>query len=176
MANPLDEYAREIKVITAKGKNKTEDDYAALAKLEFHGGIYTMGEGNGKRRVCIPGDAVHACFKNGAKAEKKGKDFDRYVFVVEMDCPLLYDGPKDIDALWEAGKFMDQRMVKVGAARVLRTRPRFDQWSIECSVEFDPSFINLDPIKRAIEQAGRACGLGDNIPRYGRFTVEFLKG
>lgn len=64
----------------------------------------------------------------------------------------------------------------VGRARIMRTRPRFDQWHIVFNISYDETKIDLNTIMDAMENAGNFVGLCDSRPKYGRFvaTIEEL--
>lgn len=59
----------------------------------------------------------------------------------------------------------------VQRAKVLRTRPRFDQWSIIFNLMYDDTKIDIDTIVNAMEYAGSYVGLCDSRPKYGKFTT-----
>lgn len=169
LADPTDEVAREMKKITSK-RSKTDDDHLELSRLEFIGGMYT-DENN---EPCIPGEVLESCLKSGAKVAKNGKKIAAGAIVSEYTVPLQYSGPRDIDSLWADKRFVHRSGVKVGQARVIRTRPKFDKWACEFTVEYQPEVIDREDIVRAIEDAGNLKGLCDYRPRHGRFNVEVL--
>ena len=95
------------------------------------------------------------------------------VYVPELEVPLTYSGPRDIDGLWKAGSFRLTMGAKVGRARVMRTRPIFKDWSIEFDLEVDTAVLDKIWIPRIADSAGMR-GLGEYRPRYGRFKAEML--
>ena len=170
LADPTDEVVREMKKITAKGKNKTDEDLIELSRLEFKGGMYF----DENEEPCIPGEVLESCLKSGARVAKNGKKIEAGAFVSEQTVPLQYSGPRDIKSLWADKRFVHRAGVKVGQARVIRTRPKFDQWACEFTVEYQPEVIDREDIVRAMEDAGNLKGLCDYRPRHGRFNVEVL--
>lgn len=166
LANPSDTIARSMKEISGKRK-KTDEDYDRLARLEFEGGLY-MDPVVGP---FVPGKNVEKSIVEGGRITKNGKQVERGLFVTDNECPLIYSGPRDAQALWDAG-FADAQVVKVGMARVVRTRPIFREWSVEAEAILDPGLLNLDTLRAIAADAGAMCGIGDYRPRYGRFTVE----
>jgi hypothetical protein len=63
--------------------------------------------------------------------------------------------------------------VVVQMSRVLRARPRFDEWALEFKiVNLDPGLLKRDMIYRILVDAGRFYGLGDFRPEFGLFKVE----
>ena len=169
LADPLDVATREIKKVTSKRK-KTDDDHVELSRLEFLGSLYTDESGP----PCIPGDVMAACIKSGAKEAKNGTKFDKGVFITDYAIPLQFDGPKNVDALWADKRFVHRAGVKVGQARVIRTRPKFDQWACEFSLEFNPEVLDHDEVVQGVTDAGNLKGLCDYRPRHGRFETEVI--
>ena len=167
LANPLDQAAKDLKVITSKRK-KTEDDMLALSFAEFRGGLYIDEDG-----PYIPAHWMLAMIRDGAKLTKQGKDAIRAILLNDAKLPLIYSGPKDVDGLWKKG-FFDRRMVGNQKARVLRTRPKFAAWSVEFSLLFDESVFDRGQIESILKTAGNMVGLGDYRPLFGRFSVEIL--
>jgi hypothetical protein len=87
-----------------------------------------------------------------------------------------YDGPRDIESLWNGGqsKYVSSELVNVNRARIVRTRPVFPEWSITFLVKFDPMVLNAESVIKAMEDAGYYVGFCEWRPRYGRFSVEVL--
>jgi hypothetical protein len=166
LANPLDEKAREMKAISGKRK-KTDDDFAEMARIEFEGGLYhdkVIGP-------YIPGANIEKSLVEGGRITKEGKQVERGLFVLDNDVPLIYSGPRDVTGLWADPRFRSTMAVKVGQARVMRTRPMFSEWSADADAEVDPGLLNLDALQAIADKAGAMVGIGDYRPRYGRFTV-----
>jgi hypothetical protein len=68
---------------------------------------------------------------------------------------------------------VDIRLVNVQGNRILRARPRFDDWALEFYiVNLDPGLLKMNMIRKILEDAGRFYGLGDFRPEFGRFKVE----
>jgi len=164
-ADPLNQYSKAIKKITAKRK-KTDADYEKLSELEWYAGLYVNDDG----RVIVPGDCLTAMLRDAAKKQRLGKLFSSAVFC-DDDALLEYEGPKKTDKMFQSGKFTSRMLVRVTTAKVLRTRPIFKDWSTTFEVKYYPTEINIDQVKEAVETAGRVIGLGDYRPRFGRFEI-----
>jgi hypothetical protein len=54
----------------------------------------------------------------------------------------------------------------------MRTRPRFNRWSIEFDLLFDPEQIDRSDVLAIAADAGSKIGMMDFRPRFGRFRVE----
>lgn len=179
LSDPLDPFAKELKRVTSK-KKKTDDDHAAMSRVEWYGGIYHEGDieiNNGafkaspETRLIIPGLMLEAMLINGAKKNKNGPAFKAGV-LCDGDFPLEYDGPKHIDELWQSNKFVHRTSVRVGPSRVMRTRAIFRKWKLAFTVSYAPDVVSESEVLEAVEISGAIVGLGDYRPRFGRFTIE----
>jgi hypothetical protein len=167
LANPDNEWTRRISEITAKRK-KTEEDRQAISRLEFQGSLYVDGG-----KVVIPTTNVRKCFQETAKITKQGKSIVRAVNAVQLNVPLVYDGPQDVDGIVSDQTFYDTTMVGVGTKRVLRTRPIFRAWALVAEWELITEAMDYDAFAKIVNLAGTIEGLGDNrTGGYGRFTAE----
>lgn len=168
LADPLNEFAKAMKQISAK-KKKTEADFTQLAKLEFMGGLYFDARG----RVIVPDYVIEATMVAAAKKDRKGKHAQAAIFA--SPAVLEYDGPRTREELWEDGRFRYSVGVRIGQSRVIRTRPKFDAWAAEFDIEFDDSLMNQDEVEHIIRTAGLQIGFGDRRPKFGRFKVDSIK-
>ena len=105
--------------------------------------------------------------------QKLGKHAKRGLMVLEDKVHLHYDGPRQAEKLAADPRFVDVRGVRVSMAKLMRCRPRFNDWTAECTVAFDSEQINENEVRQIIENAGRLVGVGDFRPRFGRFAVKF---
>ena len=168
LANPLDDFAKALKKITQK-RHKTDADFEEVAKIEWYGSLY-LKHGN----ICIPGAMVDACLINAAKKLRKGIQAKAGLFSLG-DWPLEYDGPSDIDTLWEDGRCRFTTQCRPQSkATVMRTRPRFEEWAIDVEIAFNPDVLNASDIDEFLRIGGRDCGLGNWRPRFGRFEVQTM--
>ena len=165
LANPLNYYAKEMKKISGK-KNKTDADMEELARYEWHGSLY-LSDG----KVCIPGEMIEAHLIEAAKKQRKGQQTKAGLFCDGM-FQLDYDGPSDLDALWQDESFRLTAGVKIQRNRVMRTRPIFPKWTLAVEVLYNPSQLNLDEIGEFFRIGGELIGLGDWRPRFGRYVIE----
>lgn len=164
--NPLHPIAREIKKYTSKRK-KTEEDLLRIADLEWESGAYWK-EGIGPY---IPAENVEATIINGAKANKKGKDIEKYCDIEDLYIPLDYGENLTKEQLIADYNYRDTRIMTVQRSKITRTRPRFDQWKITFHMRFDETKIDLETVTNAIEYAGQYVGLCDSRPKYGKFVA-----
>lgn len=164
--NPLHPISIEMKKYTSK-KKKTEEDLIKISDLEWEAGAYWHDEVG----LYIPAENVEATLVNGAKANKKGKDIEKYCSVPDLYIPFSYGENLTKEQLISNYEYRDTRVMTVMRSRIMRTRPRFDQWQIVFSLMYDEDNIDIDTIVNAMEYAGQYVGLCDSRPKYGKFVV-----
>ena len=165
LADPLDDIVRSISAISKK-RSKTEADHLEIARLEFEGGLYTNGNG-----PCLPAWNILRCLQDGAKRHKRGVDVLRGVYPLVDHADVVYDGPRETEALWKDGGFALRKTVGIQRSRTMRTRPIFQDWQAELPVEVDAKVFDLDTLANCWKDAGIYAGLGEMRPVYGRFTA-----
>lgn len=164
--NPLHPISIEMKKYTSK-KKKTEDDLIKIADLEWEAGAYW----DDKIGLYIPCENIEATIKNGAKPNKKGSDIEKYCNVTELCVPLNYGASLSKEELIKDYNYRDTRPMTVMRAKILRTRPRFNNWQISFNMTYEESKIDVEVIRQAIEYAGAYVGLCDSRPKYGKFVA-----
>lgn len=167
--DPLNQYSKAIKQISAKRK-KTDEDFKEMAMIEWEAGLYV----NDKHEVIVPGFNLEACIVEGAKKSKLGQQF-KAGFFIENDPVLEYEGPKGIEKLKASDAHRLTVGVRIGQAAIMRTRPRFSVWAVDFEISYFDDIIDPETIKKAIEDAGRLCGICDWTPRFGRFILKSFK-
>lgn len=170
LADPLDPIVRDMKLISGKRK-KTDDDLMELAHLEFIGGLYISSE----LGPYVKGAAIRKSFVEGGRVTKQGKQIERGLQILDLEAPLVYAGPRDAESLWADVNFRSREAVKVGTARVHRTRPIFRTWSVSVEADMDTALLNIDTLQAIASDAGTMAGLGDYRPTYGRYAVQVVK-
>jgi hypothetical protein len=168
MVDPEFQLNREIKLITAKRK-KTDEDLSQIERLEWYGGLY---EENGV--IVQPTSKLRKCLINSAKISKMGKTMERALSFSTLNVPLIYDGSKDIDAIFADKRFHSRLSVGIGGKRVMRVRPQFYPWALRVTGLFvEDAGMNVNEFRSIVELAGLVEGIGDNrVNGYGRFTTE----
>lgn len=172
LADPLDRYTKALKALTSN-KKKSDEDHIEIGRMEFEGGLYfdpAIGP-------YVPDIWLTAMLVEGARKRKKGKTFEAHVSIPDEKHPLVYDGPRTVDGLWDAGsRFVDRRGVRVQQAKLMRTRPIFRDWKVTFRIQLLECDLNPSDIEAAILDAG-PFGIGDGRPMYaGKFTLESFKG
>lgn len=120
--------------------------------------------------ICIPSSAVLGTIREGSKDRKvpgKGKkSYKQYIMsgitINPEMIPLDHKGDYEIDS----------RPVVIQRARIMRSRPRFDEWGIKFQIEIlDDVYIKPPVLQEILGDAGRYNGLLDFRPQFGRFEV-----
>lgn len=170
LADPLNEWTKALKEHTAKRK-KGDEDHEKIAEVEFQGGLYF----DDKLGPYIPGHMLDAVLVEGARKKKLGTIFESCVRTTLDAYPLTYEGPRTRAKLWADKKFRDRRGCGVQTSRVIRTRPKFTDWSVTFDVSLFPCEVNPSSVEQALVDAGMYVGLGDHRPRFGLFVVKSFK-
>jgi hypothetical protein len=122
-ADPLNPVKIELDRLTGK-RDKTVADYEQIAKVEWHAGLWLQ---DGK--PCIPSEAIESAFNAAARTRRKGKQA-KAGFCCFVSSLLEYEGPGDLPSLWADKAFVFRAPVTVNRSKVMRTRPRFNNWGV----------------------------------------------
>jgi hypothetical protein len=164
ISDPLSKFAIELKKLSNK-RDKTESDYAEISKLEWFGALYT----DENDELIMPGENIESMLVKAAQKIKKGTLVKAGVIVPKSPV-IAFKGPKNPEEMWASEKFVDKRGVVIkGKGRIVRTRPRIDEWSLTFDIVF--SGINKNVLEDILVVAGREIGIGDFRPKFGRFEL-----
>lgn len=173
LSDPDDEITKQIKLITSK-KKKTEDDRRAIERLEWEGGLYLSENTEGPM---LPTANIRKCLIEAGKTRKLGKQIGRALNFLEMETPLIYDGPRNIDKLYSRPSFRHRASVRNQMNRVVRMRPKFPAWSVTAKAFLLEDMLDPSDLSEILTLAGLIEGLGDNRTNaFGRFTGEVVRG
>jgi len=138
-------------------------------KVEAESYLYKDPEG----KIVIPSVNVKACIREAGRNYRISGRKTTFASMVKAGIEIK---PFPYIPLIHNGWVVDIRPVVVQRNRILRARPRFDNWALEFQiVNNDPTIIHMDTLKRILEDAGKYYGLGDFRPEYGTFRVEEFK-
>lgn len=169
LVDPLNRYSKMLKPITSK-RSKTDADLAEIARIEWYASLYL----NESKCICIPSDVFEATLINAAKKLRLGNQAKAGLFVVDH-LSLKFDGSDlPIDELWERDQNRLTKAVRVGSAKVMRTRFWLEDWEASAKVAFDPGLLNPQQVNQIVQVAGEAIGLCDWRPRFGRFQAKLI--
>jgi len=139
---------------------------------------------NDEGSLYIPSIAFLNSLWEGASYEKIGKDSARAriassIFVIDQET-ILYDQNtnKPIDEYVIDSRYV---VIKSTQGRIMRHRPKVDNWYCLLSLEVDTDYISVeDNIIPLFNKAGRVIGVLDYRPAkrggFGRYEVELYKG
>ena len=172
-ADPRNTYAKAMKAVSSKRK-KTDADYDEMARLEWLAGLYRTNDD-----LVIPDYVIESTMIGGAKKSKRGPQAKCGLFFTEHASLQFAGKPETITdetlaEMFASGDFTHTIGVKVGMAKVMRTRPFFRHWSLSATAQYDPDVLNLRDVEEIATDAGKLVGLGDWRPKHGRFEAEVV--
>jgi len=131
-----------------------------------------------KGDLFVPGRCIKACFINGASWRKFG---NKSAKPIVAGCTRIE--PYEVLLTNHKGKVLkkyeiDIRPVVVQKARIMRSRPRIDEWKLKFNIVYNDEIIgDAEVLKEIMEEAGQRIGLLDNRPqRYGENGTFKLTG
>ena len=148
-----------------QSNNKTTRSKDHDPQKEAETALYTDKDGV----IVVPSFSVLSCLRGSAvnfqvpgKGKKTYKNFIYAGLKIEAENILLES---------DAGYEVDLKTVVVQRSRIVRARPRFDDWALEFVIEIVDTIITPDALKQIIEDAGKFNGLLDFRPLYGLFKL-----
>ena len=163
--------AREIKKGVKRGEVMTEQQAANYYHALFIGQLYLL---DGKTTPYWPSENVEGMIRRGAMKSKKGQ-IAKIAITVDDNFPLLYDGPKDGEGLWNDERFVFKSRIGGKNGTTINCRCRFPAWEFKFSVLLDKEQADVEDLRRWIQDAGDYVGLSAWTPRYGRFSIVSVK-
>lgn len=130
---------------------------------------------NAEGALCIPSAGFRAGMVKAAGAFKQGrgslKTTAAHIQPTDELLPILVAA---------SGKAMetfliDTRRCVIGKAGIMRSRPRYEDWSVSLSINYDPTLLTVEILQALLVDAGNRFGVGDYRPErngwFGRYTV-----
>jgi hypothetical protein len=155
---------KQWKAIVAKRK-KTDEEMDEVEHLQWMMSVYF----NAKLGPVLPTANILAATIGGARLFREGKLVERFVNFVEGDVALEYDGPRDLEKMWQSGHFTDASPTRRG---VVAVRPIFQSWAATFSVQLDTAGLDERDFLRHLVKGGSVVGVGSWRKRYGRYRAE----
>jgi len=123
---------------------------------------------NKKGELFVPARCIKASILNASAWFKSGKKSLKPILAGTMII-----SPHEVVITDKKGKpvkdyEIDKRPVVVGRARVVRFRPRFDEWFLKFEICYNEKLIDdkaISSLRQIIEEAGQRVGLLDNRPQ-----------
>jgi hypothetical protein len=172
LADPLDPMTIEHKKLTST-RGKTEDDHEKIAFSQWRGLLYW----DDKLGVFMPTQNIRAAIIRGGTLNKLGTQIKRGSLMDAEKVAIDYGKKLTIEQLWKQ-RFLDRRSVVVSRARVMCYRPKFSEWTIPFSIQFDENIMDLTQLEQSIKNAGLYVGIGGFRPEkggpFGRFVIESI--
>jgi len=142
------------------GRNK---EHIPLEEAES--ALYKDSKGN----IIVEAKSILACLRTVAvnyKIPGRGKKtFKDFVYAgVQID-------PLEIPLISKGGWELDKQVVVVNRSRIVRARPRFDDWKLRFNAELVDPIIRGTDLKQFFMDAGKYNGLLDFRPLYGLFEL-----
>ena len=171
LVDPMDLYAREVKLLQKK-RTKTEGDDEQVAFLEARGGMY-VEDIDGVKTIVAPTRNIKAMLRDAGKARRLGTAIEDVLQVVETD--FTFSGPTDPDERARTPEYRDRRVVSANPGgrtntKTIRTRPVFHDWKIVGKLVFANGKFNADELYEVMELAG-ISGCFERFDGYGQFEV-----
>jgi hypothetical protein len=112
-------------------------------------------------------------FKVTGKRGKSYKDlFSANVFVDPAEILHGVAVPDELDCDADKPLYLDLRPVVVMRARVVRIRPTFKPgWKLAFTINVIDDEVSAETVSDVLMLAGKAVGIGDYRPKFGRFMV-----
>lgn len=172
-ANPLDEYSKAIKELTSKRK-RTDKEEEDLRRLKWEAALYYDKE----LGPYVPTEMFWRSLQDAARLSREGKSIERGVTIAGDKVRLDYDGPRKINDMFAAGKYVDVRQAKPrSGGLVIVARPIFPPpWHATFDVVYDPDQINQANLLAHADKAGKLIGIGTYRRSFGRYSVEPVNG
>lgn len=177
-----------------RGKSVAGDDRTPACR--WIGNLYTEGG-----KVVMPSDNLMTVLREGGKRCPTGKGQATFkaqtqsgIVVDQSAWPIVVNGheiptepimalvkeddfAKHEQAAFDLGFMLFVKRAKIGSAKHVRVRPRFDQWSCAGTLTVFDDAITTEVLANILTFAGRYAGLGDWRPSspkspgpFGKFT------
>ena len=149
---------------------KADQNTEAYNRVSWEGALYYDDEIG----PYIPASHIEASIANASSKLKNTykKLFKASVFIVEPKIAIEFKGSRTLDGMWKEKRY-DLRNVKIVGKGVIKCRPKFENWHAFCTLTFIPTKdITANTVLSATQLAGQFHGIGDYLPKFGRFIAE----
>lgn len=170
LANPRNEWARkQAELRGTPSRRRTDQWLDEMEYVSFMGALYDIPGLDG---IGIPSENVRQSLIAAAKMTRQGTQAKRAIMVTVPAVPLIYEGPRKPQELWDSGNFKITRMIRGTGGASPTTYPFFSDWAIKVPFELDEAALRFDDLKLIAERAGRVEGLGASRKQgYGRYDA-----
>lgn len=161
----INRFHEEARMQATRGIHAKHTDWPE-PKIDAAARLYADLDG----KPCFPAENLRQAVITAAGRQKIGRRSATTDMAGALDIqPAMLDLYGD----WE----VDERPVVIPSTkgRIMRARPRFDQWSIAGTLRFDERLVDMKLCRTCLDEAGQYVGIGDFRPQkkgpYGRFKV-----
>lgn len=116
-------------------------------------------------KLYVPATAIKASMLNGAAFKKLNK-YSLKQFIAGSTRVKSKEGNGEIEITPQKYD-IDLRTVVIQRARVIKARPKIDNWKLNFIIEYNEALVSADAIKPALKDAGERIGLLDFRPQRG---------
>jgi len=178
-ADPDEPLVREIKKITDKKGNMTEEDRQRLEWLKWMVSLYDDPKGF-SGDLHFPAAAIMKSFTRAASQFRDGTKLARAVQPAQAMVVIQHSGPKDLGQLYDDDRFRLRNMVNTNPTgkktMVPTVRPIFPEWGMELDAVLFNDILGEADFSRYADLAGVGEGVGNARPLgYGRFGIQIQK-
>jgi len=118
------------------------------------------------KKVYTPNDHIERSLqKAGTQFKFKGRK--TYLDFIKSGVFVRPDAIIHKNQEWVA----DKRDVVIKTSRIMRIRPRMDNWELDFTMDVTNPDVDLKELNKILIYAGQYIGIGDYRPKFGRFLV-----
>ena len=171
-SNPLDDYAKRMKLITSKRK-KTEEDLEKLLDIQWNASLYW----NDKIGLYMPVENLMAALHKACKKHKMGNNVSGFVFGEKLGFPILVKGHDNLETLAANKEYRFVKTVTIQRAKTLSCRAIFNEWKIRFNFTIDQELLSSDDVFMILTTMANRIGLGVWTPshqkpgNFGKFRI-----
>ena len=175
-SNPLDEYAKKMKVLTSKRK-KTDEDIEKLLDIQWHASLYW----HPKIGLYMPVENIQAALYKACKKHKMGNQVSGFVFGETVGFPILVDGHDNLAKLESIPAYRFVKAVTIQRSKTMSCRAMFEKWELKFNFEIDQSIITQDDVTMILNTMSNRIGLGVWTPshpkpgNHGKFIIKDVR-
>jgi hypothetical protein len=169
-ANPRNPWFRKMAELRGiPSKRRTDRWLDDMEYAMFMSCFYEVPDIDG---IAIPAENIRQSLIEAARMTRQGPQVTRGVMVTVAAVPLIYEGPRKPQELWDDGHFKLTRMIRGSGGASPTTWPIFYDWALKVPFELNESALSIAGLTEIAERAGRMVGLGASRKQgYGRYDA-----
>ena len=169
-ANPRNPWFRKmVELRGVPSKRRTDQWLDDMEYAMFMSSFYEIPDVDG---IAIPAENMRQSLMEAARMTRQGPAISRGIMVIVPAVPLIYEGPRKPQELWDDGHFKLTRMIRGTGGASPTTWPIFYDWALKVPFEINESALSVPVLREIAERAGRMVGLGASRKQgYGRYEA-----